>query len=127
MKVEYIPVGVCSRFIQVSAEDGIVTEVVFHGGCNGNLQGVSRLVTGMKVQDAIDKLAGIDCGGRGTSCPDQLSVALRQLAGAPAADESKVKDEKAGPEGNEDTEADEANPASEVKVEVKLQDGRNQE
>lgn len=79
MTVEYDPQGVCSRHMTISAEDGIITEVKVIGGCDGNLQGISRLVVGMKVEDAIEKLQGIDCGGRGTSCPDQLSIAMRQL------------------------------------------------
>lgn len=76
MKHTYIPRGVCSRIIEVEIEDDIITSCRFVGGCSGNTQGVSRLVVGMDVYDAIDKLKGIDCGGRGTSCPDQLANAL---------------------------------------------------
>ena len=79
MTVEYDPRGVCSRHMSVSAEDGVITNVKVFGGCDGNLQGISRLVVGMKVEDAIEKLQGIDCGGKGTSCPDQLSMAMRKL------------------------------------------------
>lgn len=79
MTVEYDPRGVCSRHMTVSAEDGVITNVSVIGGCDGNLQGISRLVVGMKVEDAIEKLQGIDCGGKGTSCPDQLSMAMRKL------------------------------------------------
>lgn len=71
--------GTCSRMITISVEDGIITNVQFYGGCHGNTQGVAALVKGMKVTDAITKLRGIDCGGRGTSCPDQLSKALEQF------------------------------------------------
>ncbi len=79
MTVEYDPRGVCSRHMSVSAEDGVITNVEVFGGCDGNLQGISRLVVGMKVEDAIERLQGIDCGGKGTSCPDQLSKAMQKL------------------------------------------------
>jgi len=79
MTVEYDPRGVCSRHMSVSAEDGVITNVEVFGGCDGNLQGISRLVVGMKVEDAIERLRGIDCGGKGTSCPDQLSKAMQKL------------------------------------------------
>jgi len=78
MKYTYIPRGVCSRMIEVEIEDDIITECRFVGGCSGNTQGVARLVKGMDVYDAIDKLEGIDCAGRGTSCPDQLAKALNE-------------------------------------------------
>lgn len=71
--------GVCSRYIEVTVEDGVVKNVQFYGGCSGNTQGVAALVKGMKVDDAISRLKGIDCGGRGTSCPDQLALALEHL------------------------------------------------
>lgn len=70
--------GVCSKEIQFEIEDDIIKSVKFVGGCSGNTQGVARLAEGMKVQEAIDRLSGIDCNGKGTSCPDQLSKALRQ-------------------------------------------------
>ena len=79
MTVEYDPRGVCSRHMSVSAGDGVITNVEVFGGCDGNLQGISRLVVGMKVEDAIERLQGIDCGGKGTSCPDQLSKAMQKL------------------------------------------------
>ena len=60
-------------------EDGIIVSVKFTGGCNGNTQGISALIKGMKVTDAIKKLKGIDCNGRGTSCPDQLAIALENI------------------------------------------------
>ena len=79
MTVNYTPKGVCSRAMTVSAEDGIITDANVIGGCSGNLQGICKLIKGMKVEDAIDRLSGIDCGGKGTSCPDQLSIAMRTL------------------------------------------------
>lgn len=79
MTVDYTPRGVCSRHMQVSVEDGVITEVKVVGGCNGNLKGLMSLLKGMKVSEAIEKLEGIDCGGKGTSCPDQISKALKQL------------------------------------------------
>lgn len=78
-ELDYRTRGVCSRMIHVEVEDGIVSEVRFLGGCNGNTQGVAALVRGMAVEDAIQRLDGIDCGGRGTSCPDQLANALREV------------------------------------------------
>ena len=76
MTFSYRPSGVCSTMIDLELEDGIIQSVRFTGGCNGNLQGISRLVEGMGAQDAIEKLQGIRCGGKPTSCPDQLSRAL---------------------------------------------------
>ena len=79
MTVEYTPRGVCSRKMIISAEDSVITAAQVIGGCNGNNQGVCRLVVGMKLEDAILKLRGIDCSGRGTSCPDQLTIAMQEL------------------------------------------------
>ena len=70
--------GTCSRAIEYEVQDGIVTECRFVGGCMGNTQGVAALVKGMKVEDAIARLKGIQCGFRGTSCPDQLACALEE-------------------------------------------------
>lgn len=78
MKVRFKPKGVCSRLMEVETENGKITEVEITGGCSGNLQGISRLVVGMDVQEAIDRLEGIRCGNKPTSCPDQLSKALRK-------------------------------------------------
>ncbi len=78
MTINYTPTGVCSRNILIEVENDIIKSVRFTGGCNGNTQGISALVKGMKVQDAIERLEGIDCGGRGTSCPDQLASALKE-------------------------------------------------
>ncbi|MGN1121729.1 MAG: TIGR03905 family TSCPD domain-containing protein [Eubacteriales bacterium] len=79
-KITYKPNGVCSRTIHVETENGIITHVDFEGGCAGNTQGVAALVEGMSVKTAIDKLAGIKCGFKNTSCPDQLAKALMQIA-----------------------------------------------
>lgn len=68
--------GTCSTEINFEIENNVIKEVIFVRGCEGNLKGISNLVTGMKVEDAISKLEGIDCRGRGTSCPDQLAKAL---------------------------------------------------
>lgn len=68
--------GTCSRQINISIEDGIVKSVIFNSGCDGNLQAISNLVEGMPIKEVISKLKGIDCQGRGTSCPDQLANAL---------------------------------------------------
>ncbi|MBR4622213.1 MAG: TIGR03905 family TSCPD domain-containing protein [Ruminococcus sp.] len=76
-KISYKPRGVCSRQIDIEVEGDTVKSVRFTGGCNGNTQGVSRLVEGMKVDDVIEKLGNIDCNGRGTSCPAQLAQALK--------------------------------------------------
>lgn len=79
MVYKYRPVGVCSMEITVEVEGDIIKSVHFLGGCSGNTQGVSVLVAGMKIDDAISKLKGIDCAGRGTSCPDQLAKALEEI------------------------------------------------
>lgn len=77
--MKYQTKGVCSSSIDIEVEDGIIKFVQFFGGCNGNLQGISSLVTGMKVDDAISKLKGIRCGFKNTSCPDQLALALESI------------------------------------------------
>ena len=71
--------GTCSREINFTIENGILKNVSFLGGCNGNLKGIGSLVEGMKIEDVIKKLEGIDCSGRGTSCPDQLAKALKNV------------------------------------------------
>ena len=78
MEYVYRPRGVCSREMRVEVEDGIIRRVEVVGGCNGNLKGISRLLVGMRAEDAIEKLEGIRCGFKPTSCPDQLSKALRE-------------------------------------------------
>jgi uncharacterized protein (TIGR03905 family) len=81
-KFTYHTKGVCSRAIEIEVEDGVILRVQYIGGCHGNTQGVAALIRGMRVEDAIERLSGIDCRGRGTSCPDQLARALREyLAG----------------------------------------------
>lgn len=79
MKYEYRTSGTCSRSIYIDVEDGIVKDVEFYGGCNGNLKGIAALVKGMKVEDVIEKVKGIKCGVKGTSCPDQLACALEDI------------------------------------------------
>lgn len=79
MRYRYETKGTCSRLIEFTVEDGIVKDVQYTGGCSGNLQGIAKLVDGMKVEEVIDKLGGIGCGRKGTSCPDQLSKALTQI------------------------------------------------
>ena len=76
-ELQFSPRGVCSRRIDLTLEDCIVTAVKFHGGCAGNTQGISALVVGMNAEDVIDRLSGIRCGFKSTSCPDQLAAALR--------------------------------------------------
>ena len=78
MTIEFTPQGVCSRQMIIEIENGVVADVKVVGGCNGNLQGISSLVKGMKVDDVIKRLDGIKCGMKGTSCPDQLAQALKQ-------------------------------------------------
>lgn len=70
--------GTCSSFIEYEIEDGVIKDVKFIGGCSGNTQGIAALVKGMQATEAIDKLKGIRCGYRSTSCPDQLAKALTQ-------------------------------------------------
>lgn len=79
--VSYTPKGVCSRQINIEVEDNIIKSVQFVGGCHGNTQGISALIKGMDIDEAISRLDGIDCRGRGTSCPDQLAQALKSIKG----------------------------------------------
>ena len=79
MTYHYKTRGVCSRAIDIELEGGVIKSVRFTGGCNGNTQGVASLVRGMDVNEAISRLKGIDCGGKGTSCPDQLAKALKKI------------------------------------------------
>ncbi len=79
MTYEYKTKGVCSRSIILDVDNERINSVRFVGGCNGNTQGVASLVAGMKIDEVIERLSGINCGGRGTSCPDQLSQALIQI------------------------------------------------
>lgn len=78
MTIRYSPKGVCSRQMTIEVESGVIRSVEIEGGCSGNLQGISRLIEGMKVEDAVERMEGIRCGFKATSCPDQLAHALRQ-------------------------------------------------
>ncbi len=82
MQFEYTTRGTCSRQILFEIEDGIVKNVQFIGGCNGNLKGISALVEGFPADEVIAKIEGIQCGGKPTSCPDQLAQALKQAINA---------------------------------------------
>lgn len=78
MKYSYKPKGVCSRQIDFSIDDGIITDVSFVGGCSGNTQGLAKLCVGRKPQEVRDLLSGIRCGFKSTSCPDQLAKAIEE-------------------------------------------------
>jgi uncharacterized protein (TIGR03905 family) len=78
MQFEYKTKGTCSQHILFDVEDGKVKNVQFLGGCNGNLKGIGALVEGMDIDDVIARVDGIRCGGKETSCPDQLATALKQ-------------------------------------------------
>ena len=77
-RIEYKTSGTCSRMVIVDVEDGIVTDCSFVGGCAGNTTGVAALVKGMKAEEAIERLKGIKCGFKPTSCPDQLARAIEE-------------------------------------------------
>ena len=79
MLYTYRPRGVCSQMMEIETEDNILKSVKVLGGCDGNLQGISRLVAGMDIDEAITRLEGIRCGYKATSCPDQLAQALKQI------------------------------------------------
>lgn len=74
--LQYETSGTCCRMMQVKVNNGIVEDADFFGGCNGNLQGIKHLIKGMKIDDVIEKLQGIKCGAKPTSCPDQLAKCL---------------------------------------------------
>ena len=74
--IQYQTQGTCSKFIGVGIQDNVITRAQFLGGCQGNLTGISNLIVGMTVDEVINRLKGIDCGGKGTSCPDQLAQCL---------------------------------------------------
>ena len=78
MKYTYKPKGVCSAQIDYEIEDGIVKNVKFYGGCSGNTQGVAKLCEGRKAEELAELLSGINCGFKGTSCPDQLARAIKE-------------------------------------------------
>lgn len=75
----FYPKGVCSRKFEITYEDDIVLNINITGGCNGNLQGISKLMQGMKFSDVISKFEGINCGPRPTSCPDQIAKCLKEI------------------------------------------------
>ncbi|MCQ2563834.1 MAG: TIGR03905 family TSCPD domain-containing protein [Mogibacterium sp.] len=77
-KFTFYPQGVCSMMIEIELEGETIKDVIFTGGCNGNLNGISKLIQGMNARDVIEKLQGTRCGVNETSCPDQLSRALKQ-------------------------------------------------
>ena len=79
MTYTYRPRGVCSQLMEIETEDNKIKSVQVMGGCDGNLQGISRLVVGMDVDDAISRMEGIRCGRKDTSCPDQLAQALKAM------------------------------------------------
>ncbi len=76
--ITYQPRGVCSRHMEIDVDNGVIQAVRVQGGCSGNLQGLCSLLKGMKVEDAVARMEGIRCGGKATSCPDQLAQALKQ-------------------------------------------------
>ena len=78
MNIVYKPKGVCSQLMTIDVENGIIKKVEVKGGCSGNLQGISKLLVGMPVKEAIEKMEGIRCGNKSTSCPDQLAQALKK-------------------------------------------------
>lgn len=78
MTFNYRPKGVCSQQIIIELNDDVIENLRVLGGCTGNLQGISALVRGMKAQDAIERLRGIRCGFKNTSCPDQIAKALEE-------------------------------------------------
>jgi uncharacterized protein (TIGR03905 family) len=77
-KFTFYPQGVCSMMIEIELDGETIKDVIFTGGCNGNLNGISKLIKGMNAREVIEKLEGTRCGVNETSCPDQLSKALRQ-------------------------------------------------
>ena len=84
MIFQYVPQGICAQRIIVDIEDGVIRDLNIVGGCDGNHKGITALVKGMKVEDVKEKLRGIRCGFRDTSCPDQLSRAIEQYLAAEA-------------------------------------------
>lgn len=78
MVYEYKPQGICSRKITVELDGDVVKKVQFEGGCNGNTKGISKLVEGMTVEQIKERLTGVKCGFKSTSCPDQLAKAVTE-------------------------------------------------
>ena len=79
MTYTYRPRGVCSQLMEIETEGNKITGLRVMGGCDGNLQGIARLVAGMEIDDAIARMEGIRCGRKDTSCPDQLAQALKAI------------------------------------------------
>lgn len=79
MKYQYLTEGTCSKMIEIIVEEGVINNVSFVGGCNGNLQGISALVKGQTPEAVIERINGIRCGSKPTSCPDQLAKALMSI------------------------------------------------
>ena len=79
MLYTYRPRGICSQLMEIETDGTVVQSFKVYGGCDGNLQGIGRLVAGMEIDEVIAKLEGIRCGGKPTSCPDQLARALRAM------------------------------------------------
>ena len=77
MNIQYTPKGVCSRSFSIEVENGVIGSIQVEGGCNGNLKGLAALLKGMKVEEAIQRMEGIRCGAKPTSCPDQMAQALK--------------------------------------------------
>ena len=82
VKRTFAPKGVCSKRIDFDLDEGLVRNIRFEGGCDGNLQGVARLAEGRRVSEVVELLSGIKCGQKSTSCPDQLARALKKRAKA---------------------------------------------
>ena len=79
-KAVFFPQGVCSRQYEITlSDDNIIEDIVIIGGCNGNLKGIARLIKGRPAAEVAEAMEGVDCGGRGTSCPDQISKALKKM------------------------------------------------
>lgn len=78
MDYQYHVKGVCAASVEFTIEDGVLTALRFNGGCSGNTQGIARLAVGMKAEDVAEKLRGVRCGRKGTSCPDQLALAVEK-------------------------------------------------
>ncbi len=78
MTIDYTPRGTCARRFEIQVEEGVIQDVQVEGGCSGNLQGLSSLLKGMRVEEAIRRMEGIRCGMKPTSCPDQMAQALKE-------------------------------------------------
>ncbi|MBO5947317.1 TIGR03905 family TSCPD domain-containing protein [bacterium] len=78
MRIRFYPQGVCCQQMEVEIENDIIIEARFYGGCNGNLKGIASLIKGMNIYDVINKVQGTRCGDKSTSCPDQLSICLKE-------------------------------------------------